>query len=85
MEYLAVQVTPSPVRGWIASTYIKTTMPTAQGHPRTLRTLGEVGLPGLAGLDAGTVGGILPIHLASIGTMPFCARCAAELGFGGDE
>lgn len=85
MEYMTVQITPSPVRGWIASPYIKTTMPTAQGHPRTLRTLPEVGLPGLAGLDVGTVAGIIPLHLASVGTMPFCARCAAVLGFGEEE
>jgi hypothetical protein len=84
MEYLSIQVTPSPVRGWVAHPHIKTTMPTAQGHPRTLRTLPEVELRGLRGLDIGTVTSSLTLLLQSAGTMPFCARCAAALGFGED-
>lgn len=80
MEYLSVQFTPNAHGSWTAHPYVKTTMPTAQGHPRTLRTAPEVVLPGLRGLDVGSVAGVLTTALQSLGTLPLCARCQDALG-----
>lgn len=85
MEYLSVQFTPNSHGSWTAHPYIKTTMPTAQGHPRTLRTLPEIPLEGLRGMDVGSTAAILGMHLQSLGQLPLCGRCAAALGFDGDE
>jgi hypothetical protein len=82
VEYITFQITPSPVRGWVASQYVKATMPAVVGHPRTLRTFPEQILTGLSGLDVGSAAGVLSLHIGSVGTLPFCARCEADLGFG---
>ena len=80
MEYLSVQIVPNQQGSWTAHPYVKTTMPTAQGHPRTLRTHQELLLPGLRGMDVGSVAGVLRLALPSLGALPLCARCADELG-----
>lgn len=85
MEYLTIQLTPNASGSWTAHPYIKTTMPTAQGHPRTLRTLPEHVIAGLRGLDVGSVAGILAVSLESLGQLPLCGRCAAALGFDEDQ
>lgn len=79
MEYITAHLTPSPVRGWVLTQYLKTSMPTAQGHPRTLRTYAEVPVTGLRGVDVGTAAAMFLLHTQSLGTLPLCARCEAAL------
>ena len=80
MEYISLQVTPTPDGGWKASPYIRATVPTRQGHPRVLHTFPEIRLTAVDGLEVGAVAGVLRASLDALGALPICGMCGQLLG-----